>query len=144
MLLKIRKNRVKIAGQSIRIRPMNAKAGLAAVIQFSSVMNQSIPYLMNLADKQRSIRLLALGGLLKDVEEIPDIIFEIVSLSTGLSRYELEHEATLKELFMAFGVTMKVNDWTKFWSAAYSLQIVNKQTTVAWAMSSLQRLVARG
>lgn len=144
MRLKLRKNRLKIANQTVHIRPMNAKDGLEAVIHFSSVMDQATPYLVLLAKRSRSVRFMALGRLLKEVDGIPDVIFEVVALSTGLSRYELETEATLKEVFTAFAIILKLNDWSTFWGAAYSLRIVEDHTIVGWAMSSLQRLTARG
>jgi len=136
----LKRNKVKLLGRKITIKPMAAEEGLKTVIELSRMLYDAVPNLRLLADRQRSVRLLALFSLLKNTPYLPDTIFHVVNLGTGIPLIQLREEATLKEILAALSVIIRVNNWDDLWVAAASLQIVDEPSMINWLMARIPDL----
>lgn len=135
--------KVNIAGKRIKIKPMSAEKGLNAIVEFARVLDKAMPYLGNMADSSRRIRVFSLVRMVAEIEELPDMLFNVVSLSTEISVGVLKEEATVKELLDVMAVVIKINNWNEFWATAYSLRIVDGEGVVQWAVARIQNWAVR-
>lgn len=137
------KKKTKIAGRKILIEPLPAKKSLETVILLSGIIHDIAPYLMVLAEPSRTVRVMTLLRIMKDQEDLPDVLFSLVSIVTDIPIQELETQATLKEILDVLVRTIKVNDWNVIWESALRLRIIDRNTLTAWLMARIPNMRTR-
>lgn len=135
----VMRRKIKIAGKLCIIQPLPARQSLEAVVKLSSFMHDTAPLLSVLADPDRRVRVTALLRIIKEREEIPTLIFELVSMGTGIAVAELEQNATLKEVLTVLFEMIRVNDWDLIWYSAMQLRIIDKNNLTDWLFAHIPR-----
>lgn len=136
MVLRNRK-KLKVAGQKITLRPLPARKSLELVIEMSGIIHDLAPQLAVLVDKSRTIRIGILLKIVKDFDELPDILITICHKVTDIPVEDLEQKATLKELLQILKYTIKLNDWDGIWKGAMDLRIVEPNAYKDWLWSRI-------
>lgn len=137
------KRKTKIAGRKILIEPLPAKKSLEAVILLSGIIHDIVPHLMVLAEPSRAIRVMTLLRIMKDQEDLPEVLFSLVSIVTDISVQELETQATLEEILDVLVKIIKVNDWNTVWESALYLRIIDRDSLIAWLMARIPDMRTR-
>ena len=135
--------RIKIAGKKIKLDPLPAKESLRMVIKFSAFIHDTAPELAILADPSRQVRVATLLKIIKEKEELPDLLFELASTASGIPVETLEDDATLHELLVLVSKIIRINDWDKIWTGAMRLRIIDTSNLYDWLWARITSLRVR-
>lgn len=126
------KKRIKLANQRLILKPFKAKEGLEVLIELAVIIDNSIPMLTMLNDNNtHAIRIASLTKFVLANPTLIAFLFNLVNKATGIPIDILESETTTGELLTAALEIMKINQWEKFWKAAYSLRLIEKKSLIS-------------
>ncbi|MHA2063867.1 MAG: hypothetical protein ACXABY_05710 [Candidatus Thorarchaeota archaeon] len=135
--------RVKIANRRLKIEPLPARESLRMVVTFSKFMHDVAPELALMADPSRQVRTATALKIVKEREDLPELLFELVSTVTAIPISELEEEATLSEMLNVISKTIKINDWDVIWTSAMRLRIIDRFQLYDWLWARIPKLRVR-
>lgn len=127
------KKRIKLANQKVALEPFKAKEGLEILLELAVIIDNSVPMLTLLNNEHsNAIRVAALAKFILANPTLMGFLFNLVSKATGIPVEILESNTSTGELLTAALEIVKINNWNKFWLAAYSLRLVEKKSLLNW------------